>query len=492
MAPSSPAGPPTGPGARPEPVAVVGMACRLPGAAGPAAFWQLLSEGRSAVRPTPPPNRQADSGLAGPGGFLDRVDGFDADFFRISPREAVAMDPQQRLLLELSWEALEDAGIRPPALARSRTGVFVGAFWDDYTHVLRRQARDAVTRHTMTGVHRSILANRISYTYHLTGPSLTVDTAQSSSLVAVHLACESLRNGESELAFAGGVSLICSPETTELAAARFGGLSATGRCHTFDARADGFVRGEGGGLVVLKPLAAARRDGDTVYCVIQGSAVNSDGATDGLTLPSGRAQQDVVRLACRSARVPPDQVQYVELHGTGTPVGDPIEAAALGAALGQDGARTTPLAVGSVKTNVGHLEAAAGITGLIKTALSIHHRKLPPSLNFDTPNPAVPLAGLGLAVQTRLSDWPHPEQPLVAGVSSFGMGGTNGHVVLTAAPAPEAEPIPAPGRPATAPPVAWTVSAHSTPALRAQATRLREHLAAHPGPDAARVAHALA
>nr|AFL48525.1 laidlomycin polyketide synthase (loading module and module 1) [Streptomyces sp. CS684] len=492
MAPSSPAGPPTGPGARPEPVAVVGMACRLPGAAGPAAFWQLLSEGRSAVRPTPPPNRQADSGLAGPGGFLDRVDGFDADFFRISPREAVAMDPQQRLLLELSWEALEDAGIRPPALARSRTGVFVGAFWDDYTHVLRRQARDAVTRHTMTGVHRSILANRISYTYHLTGPSLTVDTAQSSSLVAVHLACESLRNGESELAFAGGVSLICSPETTELAAARFGGLSATGRCHTFDARADGFVRGEGGGLVVLKPLAAARRDGDTVYCVIQGSAVNSDGATDGLTLPSGRAQQDVVRLACRSARVTPDQVQYVELHGTGTPVGDPIEAAALGAALGQDGARTTPLAVGSVKTNVGHLEAAAGITGLIKTALSIHHRKLPPSLNFDTPNPAIPLAGLGLAVQTRLSDWPHPEQPLVAGVSSFGMGGTNGHVVLTAAPAPEAEPIPAPGRPATAPPVAWTVSAHSTPALRAQATRLREHLAAHPGPDAARVAHALA
>ncbi|MEV8475762.1 beta-ketoacyl synthase N-terminal-like domain-containing protein [Streptomyces sp. NPDC051173] len=480
-------GSPTGP----EPVAVVGMACRLPGASGPAAFWQLLSEGRSAVRPTPPPHRQADSGLAGPGGFLDRVDGFDADFFRVSPREAVAMDPQQRLLLELSWEALEDAGIRPPTLASSRTGVFVGAFWDDYTHVLRRQAHRAVTRHTMTGVHRSILANRISYTYHLTGPSLTVDTAQSSSLVALHLACESLRNGESELALAGGVNLICSPESTELAAARFGGLSATGRCHTFDARADGFVRGEGGGLVVLKPLAAARRDGDTVYCVIQGSAVNSDGATDGLTLPSGQAQQDVVRLACRSARVTPDQVQYVELHGTGTPVGDPIEAAALGAALGRDGARTTPLAVGSVKTNVGHLEAAAGITGFIKTALSIHHRKLPPSLNFDTPNPAIPLAGLGLTVQRRLSDWPRPEQPLVAGVSSFGMGGTNGHVVLAAAPCPEAVPVAA-EPPAGSVPVAWPVSAHSAPALRAQAGRLRDHLAAHPAPDATRVAHALA
>ncbi|MBC2874423.1 MULTISPECIES: type I polyketide synthase [Streptomyces] len=542
---------PTGPGARPEPVAVVGMACRLPGASDPAAFWRLLSEGRDAVRPTPPARRRADSGLTGPGGYLDRVDGFDADFFRVSPREAVAMDPQQRLLLELSWEAFEDAGIRPPDLARSRTGVFVGAIWDDYTHVLRRQAHrhQAVTRHTMTGVHRSILANRISYTHHLTGPSLTVDTAQSSSLVALHLACESLRNGESELALAGGVNLICSPESTELAAARFGGLSATGRCHTFDARADGFVRGEGGGLVVLKPLAAARRDGDTVYCVIRGSAVNSDGATDGLTLPSGRAQQDVVRLACQDAGVTPHQVQYVELHGTGTPVGDPIEAAALGAVLGMDGARTTPLAVGSVKTNVGHLEAAAGITGFIKTALSIHHRKLPPSLNFDAPNPAIPLTGLGLVVQRRLGDWPRPERPLIAGVSSFGMGGTNGHVVLAAAPdeergagraaaaKPSAEPTPAPGEsaavsvamtpvsaettrapgesaaasvgstpvptestpasvaapagPAASVPVAWPVSAHSVAALRAQATRLRDHLAARSAPDPAAVAHAL-
>ncbi|MFC8129717.1 beta-ketoacyl synthase N-terminal-like domain-containing protein [Streptomyces sp. NPDC057302] len=483
----------TGTGVSHEPIAVVGMACRLPKAPDPATFWQLLREGRSAVDDAPPRRRQEDSGLYGPGGYLDRIDGFDAAFFNISPREAVAMDPQQRLLLELSWEALEDAGIRPPTLARSRTGVFVGAFWDDYTHVLRRQTAQGVSRHTMTGVHRSILANRVSYTYHLAGPSLTVDTAQSSSLVAVHLACESLARGESELAFAGGVNLSCSPETTELAAARFGGLSASGRCHTFDARADGFVRGEGGGLVVLKPLAAALRDGDTVYCVIRGSAVNSDGATDGLTLPSGQAQQDVVRLACEEAGVRPDEIQYVELHGTGTPVGDPIEAAALGAALGRDKARATPLAVGSAKTNVGHLEAAAGIVGLLKTALSIHHRQLVPSLNFTTPNPAIPLGELGLAVQEEPGGWPRPDQPLIAGVSSFGMGGTNAHLIVAAAPTRPVAPAPKePARPMAAPPVPWTVSAHSAPALRAQAGRLRAHLAARPAPDAAQVGHALA
>ncbi|MFG3102530.1 beta-ketoacyl synthase N-terminal-like domain-containing protein [Streptomyces sp. NPDC048182] len=481
--------------AGPEPIAVVGMACRLPQAPDPAAFWRLLSEGRDAVGDAPPPHRRADSGLAGPGGYLDRIDGFDAAFFHISPREAVTMDPQQRLLLELSWEALEDAGIRPPALAGTRTGVFVGALWDDYTRVLRRQPDRGVTRHAMTGVHRSILANRLSYTYHLAGPSLTVDTAQSSSLVAVHLACESIGRGESELAFAGGVNLICSAETTELAAARFGGLSAGGRCRTFDARADGFVRGEGGGLVVLKPLAAARRDGDTVYCVIRGSAVNSDGATDGLTQPSAQAQRDVVRLACRRAEVSPDQVQYVELHGTGTPVGDPVEAAALGAALGQDAEREAALAVGSAKTNVGHLEAAAGIVGLLKTALSIHWRQLPPSLHFARPHPAVPLAELGLAVQRELGEWPRPEEPLIAGVSSFGMGGTNSHVVLAAAPTPADAAPASEDRAVGAVPVPWLVSAHTAAALRAQAGRLKDHLAPTAdasGVDAAAVGLALA
>ncbi|MFI7319561.1 beta-ketoacyl synthase N-terminal-like domain-containing protein [Streptomyces venezuelae] len=498
---------PSGASAAPEPIAVVGIACRLPGAPDPTAFWHLLSEGRDAVRDTPPEQRHTDSGLRGPGGYLDRIDGFDASFFHVGPREAEAMDPQQRLLLELSWEALEDARILPPTLAGSRTGVFVGALWDDYADVLNRATRNAVTRHTMTGVHRSILANRISYAYHLAGPSLTVDTAQSSSLVAVHLACESIRRGECETAFAGGVNLICSPRSTALAEARFGGLSATGRCHTFDARADGFVRGEGGGLVVLKPLGTARRDGDTVYCVISGSAVNSDGTTDGLTLPSGQAQRDVIRTACDQAGVTPDQIQYVELHGTGTPVGDPIEAGALGAALGQDGARTVPLAVGSAKTNVGHLEAASGIVGLLKTALSIHHRKLAPSLNFDTPHPAIPLADLGLAVQRETGDWPRPEQRLIAGVSSFGMGGTNGHVVVAEEPGGAGTVVrgPAAAEPGSTKPVPlvrpavvpWTVSAHSASALPAQAARLRTHLAARPAapdatPDAVRIGHALA
>ncbi|WP_338682434.1 beta-ketoacyl synthase N-terminal-like domain-containing protein [Streptomyces acidiscabies] len=461
----------------PEPIAVVGMACRLPGAPDPASWWALLCEGRDAVTDTPPEQRRTDSALEGPGGYLDRIDTFDAAFFHIAPAEATATDPQQRLLLELGWEALEDAGIRPPTLARSRTGVFVSALWDDYSRV----PGQPLTRHTMTGVHRSALANRLSYTYDLTGPSLTVDTAQSSSLVAVHLACESLRHGDCTLALAGGASLICSPHTTRLADARFGGLSAHGRCRTFDADADGFVRGEGGGLVVLKTLTAALRDGDPIYCLIRGSAVNSDGATDGLTRPSEQAQRDVVRLACANAGIRPHEVQYVELHGTGTPVGDPIEAAALGAALGQDEARTEPLAVGSAKTNVGHLEAAAGIVGLLKTALSIHHRELAPSLHFTAA--ALPLADLGLTVRTEHGSWPCPERAPIAGVSSFGMGGTNAHLILDAAPPP-----PAVGPNSWTGPVTWTVSAHTAPALQAQAARLRGHLTE---PDAVRVSRAL-
>ncbi|WP_416972770.1 beta-ketoacyl synthase N-terminal-like domain-containing protein [Streptomyces sp. 4F14] len=461
----------------PEPIAVVGMACRLPGAPDPGSWWTLLREGRDAVTDTPPQQRRTDSALQGPGGYLDRVDTFDAGFFHLGPAEATAMDPQQRLLLELGWEALEDAGIRPPTLAGSRTGVFVSALWDDYSRVPGQN----LTRHTMTGVHRSALANRLSHTYDLTGPSLTVDTAQSSSLVAVHLACESLRHGDCTLALAGGANLICSPHTTLLADARFGGLSAHGRCRPFDADADGFVRGEGGGLVVLKTLTAAQHAGDPVYCLIRGSAVNNDGATDGLTRPSAQAQRDVIQLACRTAGVQPHEVQYVELHGTGTPVGDPIEAAALGAALGQDEARTMPLAVGSAKTNVGHLEAAAGIVGLLKTALSIHHRELAPSLNYTAS--ALPLAELGLTVRTEHGRWPRPEHPPIAGVSSFGMGGTNAHLILDAAPvAPVVDPN------AWVEPVTWTVSAHTAPALRAQAGRLRAHLAE---PDAVEVSRAL-
>ncbi|MEU8827600.1 beta-ketoacyl synthase N-terminal-like domain-containing protein [Streptomyces sp. NPDC048636] len=491
-----------------EPVAVVGMACRLPKSPSPSAFWRLLRQGGDAITAMPADRRRAGAATgqdgpetAWPGGFLDRVDTFDAAFFGISPREAVVMDPQQRLVLELAWEAFEDAGIRPAAVRGSATGVFVGAIWDEYAAVLRRHPTGARPRHAMTGVHRSIIANRVSYGYGLRGPSITVDTAQSSGLVAVHTACESLRREECTLALAGGVNLILTEDSMEAAAAQFGGLSPDGRCHTFDARANGFVRGEGGGIVLLKPLAAALRDGDAIYCVIRSGAVNNDGATDGLTAPSPVAQEEVIRTAHQRAGVSPADVQYVELHGTGTPVGDPVEAAALGAALGTARIDGTPLLVGSAKTNVGHLEGAAGIVGLLKTALAIRHRQLPPSLHFATPHPHIPLADLGLRVQDTLTDWPRPDRPLLAGVSSFGMGGTNCHLVLAEAPAPApASAAEAPDAAGIAsstgqlPAVPWVISAKSPAALRDQAVRLREHLAAddQPGGTPEDIGYALA
>ncbi|MBO3678035.1 acyltransferase domain-containing protein [Streptomyces sp. NEAU-YJ-81] len=496
---------------------MVGMACRLPHAPSPSAFWRLLRQGGNAVTTMPEDRRRTGTAATGTaatgtaasggpdrpaptwyGGFLDRVDTFDASFFGISPREATAMDPQQRLMLELAWESFEDAGIRPGTLKDTPTGVFVGAIWGEYATLLRRDTT-AATRHAMTGVHRSIIANRVSYGYGLRGPSLTVDTAQSSSLVAVHTACESLRRGECTLALAGGVNLILTEDSMTAAAAQFGGLSPDGRCHTFDARANGFVRGEGGAAVLLKPLAAAVRDGDPVYCVIHAGAINNDGATDGLTAPSPAAQEDVVRTAHRRAGVAPDDVQYVELHGTGTPVGDPVEAAALGAALGTARTDGTPLLVGSAKTNVGHLEGAAGIVGLLKTALGIQHRLLPASLHFTTPNPRIPLTELGLRVHDRLGDWPRPDRPLLAGVSSFGMGGTNCHLVLGEAPAHASASVPAPASapadtpaPPVPPVMAWPISAKTPAALRAQAGRLRDHLTDHPDLSPADIAHSLA
>ncbi|WP_151772626.1 type I polyketide synthase, partial [Streptomyces abyssomicinicus] len=475
-------------------IAVIGLACRLPGAPDPRTFWQNLVEGRESITDVPADRWDVtayyDADRDAPGrtnsrraGHLENVDRFDTGFFGISPREAAAMDPQQRLILELSWEALEDGRIVPTDLRGSRTGVFVGAIWDDYATLLHRHGTDAIGRHTITGLHRSIIANRVSYTLGLHGPSMAVDAAQSSSLVSVHMACQSLRNGESNLALAGGVNLNLVPEST-VGAAKFGGLSPDGRCHTFDARANGYVRGEGAGLVLLKPLAQALADGDRVHCVIRGSAVNNDGATNGLTVPSRRAQEKVLRRALARAGVTGRDVQYVELHGTGTPLGDPIEAAALGAAVGADHEDGPALAVGSVKTNVGHLEGAAGITGLIKTVLSIKHRRLPPSLNFETPNPDIPLDRLRLRVQTELGDWPSPERPLIAGVSSFGMGGTNCHVVL--AEAPEGEPASyGTGESGesgdSGGPTALVLSARTEGALREQAGRVRALLDERPG-----------
>ena len=424
-----------------EPIAVVGLACRFPGAPDPRAFWRLLCEGVDATRTVPADRWDAEAWYdpdpqrpgtinTRRGAFLDRVDGFDPLFFGISPREAAEMDPQQRLLLELAWEALEDAGIPPRALAGSRTGVFAGVIAHDYAD-LRKACGAAVTSHTGPGTSLSIVANRVSYLLGLRGPSLAVDTACSASLVAVHLACRSLCDGESTLALAGGVNLILSPAfTVELT--KFGGLSGDGRCKAFDARADGFARGEGGGLVVLKALSRALADGDRIYGLIRGSAVNNDGASNGLTAPSPGAQIEVLQEAYARSGVDPARVDYVEAHGTGTRLGDPIEARALAAVLcaGRESGR--PLQVGSVKTNIGHQEGAAGIAGLLKLVLAIHHRTLPPSLHFETPNPDIPFEELRLRVQTELGPWPRREsgEPAVGGVSSFGWGGTNCHMVL--------------------------------------------------------------
>jgi len=416
-----------------EPVAVIGLACRFPGAPSPEHFWRLLLEGQCAVREIPAQRWDAaafyDPDPRAPGkmvtrkaAFLDRIDGFDPRFFGISPREAHEMDPQQRLMLELSWEALVDAGIPPAALRNTRTGVFTGAIWARYDRLRKHPA--FINLHTGPGQAFNVIANRVSYTFGFQGPSLAVDTACSSSLLAVHLACQSLLRGESEIALAGGVNLILEPWTmVELS--KFGGLSPHGCCHAFAAEADGFGRGEGGGIVVLKRLSQALADGDPIYCTVRGSAVNNDGPSNGLTAPHQPAQEAVLREAYRRAGVAPSAVGYVEAHGTGTALGDPIEAAALAAVFGEGRPAQEPLRIGSVKTNVGHLEGAAGIAGLIKTALVLRHRMLPPSLHFERPNPHIPFDRLPLQVQTAAEPWPGPERPAAAGVSSFGWGGTN-------------------------------------------------------------------
>jgi len=465
------------------PIAIVGLACRFPQADDPDEYWELLRDGTDAVTVIPssrpdliPPTGRADSFR---GGFLSQVDQFDADLFGVSPREATTMDPQQRLVLELGWESLESARIAATTLRGTAAGVFIGVAGDDYAKLGQRYGPASITPHSMTGMHRSIVANRVSYLLGLRGPSLTVDTGQSSSLVAVHLAAASLRRGECALALAGGVSLMLTPEAFALAAA-LGVLSPDGRCHTFDSRANGFVRGEGGGVVVLKPLAQAAADGDRIRAVILGSALNHNGGTESLTAPSRAAQEDVLRQAYDRAGIAPHWAQYVELHGTGTKAGDPVEAAALGTILGAGRPADAPLIVGSAKTNIGHLEGAAGVAGLIKAILSIEHRRLVPSLHFSRPNPAIALESLRLRVQCELGPWPRAEEPLLAGVSSFGMGGSNCHMVLSEAPpptrvAPRSAHAPAGGRLQS-----WALSAPTAAALAAQAGRLRSFLTARP------------
>ncbi|HZN83852.1 MAG TPA: type I polyketide synthase [Mycobacterium sp.] len=426
-----------------EPVAVVGIGCRFPGGvAGPEAYWEFLANGTDAVTEVPSDRWDGDA-FYDPdpmapgrmptkwGAYLSDVSGFDADFFGISPREAVAMDPQQRVLLEVAWEGLEHAGIAPDNLGETRTAVMMGVYYTEYQNASAGNP-DTIDPYSATGNAHSVTVGRISYLLGLRGPAVAVDTACSSSLVSVHLACQSLRMRESDLALAGGVSLNLRPET-QLALAKWGMLSPHGRCHAFDSRADGFVRGEGAGVVVLKRLTDAVRDGDRVLGVVRGSAVNQDGRSNGLTAPNAPSQRDVITRALRSADVAAGSVNFIETHGTGTALGDPIEFDALAAVYGRAG---VPCALGAVKTNFGHLEAAAGIAGFIKAVLALQRAHIPPNLNFKQWNPAIDHASTRLFVPTESAPWPEHDGPRRAAVSSFGMGGTNAHVVLEQGPDP--------------------------------------------------------
>jgi acyl transferase domain-containing protein/SAM-dependent methyltransferase/acyl carrier protein/aryl carrier-like protein len=459
-----------------EPIAVVGLGCRFPGGAdSPAAFWRLLVEGVDAVGELPLGRWDRRRFQTPCGGFLDRVDLFDPYFFGIAPREAASLDPQQRLLLEVAWEALEDALLPPARLAGSRTGVFVGIGSSDYAQLQARATAPAdIDAYWGTGAAPSAAAGRLSYLLGVHGPSLAVDTACSSSLVAVHLACQSLRGGECDLALAAGVHLMLAPETGVFLS-RAHALSPDGRCKAFSAAADGYGRGEGCGVVVLKRLSDARRDGDAVLALIRGSAVNQDGRSVGLTAPHGPSQEAVIRQALAAAGLPPAAVSYVEAHGTGTPLGDPIEIEALAAALGAEREPDRPLQVGSVKTNLGHLEAAAGIAGLLKVVLSLRHRKIPAHLHLDAPNPRVRWNELPVTVPTALADWPSADGPRVAGVSSFGFVGTNAHVILEEAPDVPVLPEEAPSSRLLLP-----ISARSEEALAALAGRYAALLEAAP------------
>jgi len=433
-----------GGGTMDDAIAIVGLGCRLPGDIhGPDELWDFLGAGRSAVTTVPdgrwdafndgtPNTAAALSATTQWGSFLSDVDAFDADFFGITPREADRIDPQQRLLLEVTIEALEHAGIPAETLQRSLTGVFAGSCVSEYGYLASRDL-GKIDAWTGTGGALSIIANRLSYFLDLRGPSLTVDTACSSSLVAVHLACQSLRTGQSDLAIAAGVNLILSPVVTRSFDAAEA-MSPTGACHAFDASADGFVRGEGCGVAVLKRLSDATRDGDRVLAVVRGSAVNQDGRSNGLMAPNPAAQAAVLRAACADAGIAPAEVDYVEAHGTGTLLGDPIEARALGAVYGRGRPLEAPLLAGAVKTNLGHLEAAAGIVGLIKTTLAVQHGVIPANLHFEKPNSHIPFDDLRLKIVDKTTDWPETGRPRRAGVSSFGFGGTNAHIVLEQAP----------------------------------------------------------
>ena len=468
-----------------EPIAIIGVGCRFPGEVfTPHDYWQLLRQGVDAITEIPATRFDA-AGLYDPdpqavgksylrhGGFIAGIEQFDAQFFGISPREAMHLDPQQRLLLEVCWEALERAGHSPKGLVGQRVGVFAGIGSADFgIREMATQGLAGIDLYSGSGTAVAFGPGRISYVLGLQGPSLAVDTACSSSLVAVHLACQSLRSGESSLALAGGVHVILAPETN-VYLSRVEAVSKEGRCRTFDAAADGYGRGEGCGVVVLKRYADALADGDPILAVIRGSAVNHDGVSTGLTVPNGQAQEQVIRLALENAGTAPHEVSYVEAHGTGTLLGDPIEAEALAHAYRERSAE--PLLIGSVKTNIGHLEAAAGIAGLIKLVLALQHRELPGSLHFVNPNPHIPWSALPLRVVTQRRPWEGSPGPRVAGVSAFGLSGTNAHVIL-AEPPPTAARLAAPRRG----PHLFTLSARSSAALQQLVAKYIQALQASP------------
>ena len=485
---------------RAEPLAIIGIGCRFPGGANsPATFWKLVTGGVDAITEVPPGRFDLDA-VYDPdptrvgklysrwGGYVDTIDSFDAEFFGVSPREARRIDPQQRMLLEVAWEALEDAGQPPPLLAGSRTGVFVGISSHDYGDMqFEPVERARLDAHVATGGAGCIAANRISYCLDLRGPSLAVDTACSSSLTALHLAGVSLAHGECELALVGGVNALLAPTST-IMFCKANMLSPDGRCKPFDARANGYVRAEGAGAIVLKPLNRALRDGDPIYAVMLGSAINQDGHTTGLTVPNPAAQQELLRDALRAAGVSPTDVQYVEAHGTGTAVGDPREAEAIGRVFSVGRAAHTPCLIGSVKGNIGHLEAGAGIAGVIKTALALKQRTIPPTLHFAQPNPAIAFDELALRVPVTLQHWPAAPGKAIAGVNSFGFGGANAHVILGEAPTQPPVSVSAQGNAVRV----LTLSARTTAGLREHARAYRDYLQSADAPSFADVCYTAA
>ncbi len=474
--------------------AIVGYAVRVPGAADADEFWDVLRQGRDAVSEVPqdrwdleefydPDPAASGKIVTRRAGFIDDIAGFDAPFFGVSTREVKLMDPQHRLLLETAWQALEHSGTAPTALANTRTGVYMGLSTHDYLAMMTDELSYVETESYMAiGTSAAAGAGRISYRLGLQGPAITVDTACSSSLVAVHQACQALRLGECDVALAGGANVLISPGTM-ITFSQSRMLAPDGRCKTFDAAADGYVRGEGCGVIVVKRLEDAIRDGDRIRAVIRGSAVNQDGASGGLTVPNGVAQQRVITEALERAGVAAGDVGYLEAHGTGTSLGDPIEVQAAGAALGDGRDASRPLLIGSVKTNIGHLEAAAGIAGLIKVILSLEHQELPKHLHFRNPSPHIPWDRLAVRVVDEATPWERNGRPRVAGVSSFGFSGTNAHIILEEAPdeagtfaaAPAPLELPADPRFSVLP-----LSARSPAALVQMADRYRRWLSAHP------------